>query len=59
MALLILGVPLEVVAATGGWTSVAFLLDWRKGCSDHPLKYIFSAYIRLDGRRAVRSQIRL
>jgi hypothetical protein len=28
--LLLRGVPPEVVAATGGWTSLAFLLYWRK-----------------------------
>ena len=26
--LILAGVPLEVVAATGGWTSLAFLLYW-------------------------------
>ena len=28
--LLLAGVPPEVVAATGGWTSLAFLLYWRR-----------------------------
>jgi len=27
--LLLAGVPPEIVAATGGWTSLAFLLYWR------------------------------
>lgn len=30
VALLLAGVPPEVVAATGGWTSLAFLLYWRR-----------------------------
>jgi hypothetical protein len=30
VALLLSGVPPEVVAATGGWTSMAFLLYWRR-----------------------------
>jgi hypothetical protein len=30
MILLLAGVPPEVVAATGGWTSSAFLLYWRR-----------------------------
>jgi len=30
VVLLLAGVPLEVVAATGGWTSLAFLLYWRR-----------------------------
>lgn len=30
VALLLSGVPPEVVAATGGWTSLAFLLYWRR-----------------------------
>jgi hypothetical protein len=30
VTLLLAGVPPEVVAATGGWTSLAFLLYWRK-----------------------------
>lgn len=30
IALLLSGVPPEVVAATGGWTSMAFLLYWRR-----------------------------
>jgi hypothetical protein len=28
--LLLAGVPPEIVAATGGWTSLAFLLYWRR-----------------------------
>ena len=28
--LLLAGVPPEIVAVTGGWTSLAFLLYWRK-----------------------------
>ena len=28
--MLLAGVPPEVVAATGGWTSLAFLLYWRR-----------------------------
>jgi hypothetical protein len=30
VSLLLSGVPPEVVAATGGWTSLAFLLYWRR-----------------------------
>ena len=30
VALLLAGVPPEIVAATGGWTSLAFLLYWRR-----------------------------
>jgi hypothetical protein len=30
VALLLSGVPPDVVAATGGWTSMAFLLYWRR-----------------------------
>lgn len=30
VALLLAGVPPEVVAATGGWTSLSFLLYWRR-----------------------------
>lgn len=30
MELLLAGVPPEVVAAVGGWTSLAFLLYWRR-----------------------------
>jgi len=30
VTLLLAGVPPEVVAATGGWTSLAFLLYWRR-----------------------------
>ena len=33
--LLLAGVPPEIVAATGGWTSLAFLLYWR--CMDEIL----------------------
>ena len=28
--LLLAGVPPEIIAATGGWTSLAFLLYWRR-----------------------------
>ncbi len=30
MELLLAGVPPEIVAAIGGWTSLAFLLYWRR-----------------------------
>ena len=30
VVLLLAGVPPEVVAATGGWTSLSFLLYWRR-----------------------------
>jgi hypothetical protein len=41
--LLLAGVPPEVVAATGGWTSLAFLLYWRRLEDIIPL-YTSNAY---------------
>lgn len=43
VALLLAGVPPEVVAATGGWTSLAFLLYWRRMEEIIPL-YTSKAY---------------
>ncbi|KAF7302511.1 hypothetical protein HMN09_00885500 [Mycena chlorophos] len=45
--LLMAGVPPQIVAATGGWTSLAFLLYWRKLGNIIP-KAIRSAYHKLS-----------
>lgn len=47
VALLLSGVPPDVVAATGGWTSLAFLLYWRRLEDIIPLS-TSHAYLRSD-----------
>jgi len=50
VALLLAGVPPEIVASTGGWTSLAFLLYWRRVEDILPLSTA-EAYSKSDADR--------